>query len=474
MTARNGPNVVFILADNVGWGDWGCYGGQTPTPRIDALASEGTRLTNYTVEAQCTPTRSAILTGRLPVRSGTTQVPLSPSTPYGLCPWEYTLAELLSDAGYATAAYGKWHLGAVEGRLPTDHGFDEWWGLMNTTDEAGYTQYAGYNNLLKDKFPLPLAIGMGVGESPKLWEANKGRKASEAGDLDMKVRPFLDEMIVERATRYIKRRAAAGQPIFTYIAFTHVHPPEAVHPDFHRKSGTRLGLYADIMAEMDHRVGQILDAIEAAGIIEDTVVVLSSDNATGGVAAVPGGSNGPWRGDFFTLPYEGSYRVPAIVRWPGKIPADRVTNNMLSAVDWMPTLAALAGETTRIPTDRPIDGVDASAFLTGQDRSSPRQSVLLFGLDGKLMSVKISYGKVVFRYADGIDSPVVEPMLPEVYDLSSDPGETYNLLYTRMDCTWILFVAGAVIASYQESIAKYPNIETGEDFKGYKVPREAG
>ena len=303
----------------MGWGDWGCYGGQTPTPRIDALARDGTRLTNYTVEAQCTPTRSAILTGRLPVRSGTMQVPLSPSKPYGICPWEYTLAELLSDAGYATAAYGKWHLGAVEGRLPTDHGFDEWWGLKNTTDEAGYTGYIGYKDLLNEH-PLPLAIGMGVGESPMLWEAKKGSKPKEAGDLDMKVRPFLDEMIVERATSYIRRQAAAGQPFFTYIALTHVHPPEKVHPHFDRTSPTRLGAYADIMAEMDHRVGQVLDAIEAAEITEDTIVVLSSDNAAGGTAAIQGGSNGPWRGDLFTPPYKGSYRVPAIVRWPCKIP----------------------------------------------------------------------------------------------------------------------------------------------------------
>jgi arylsulfatase A-like enzyme len=135
------PNVLFILADTVGWGDFGCYNGNVPTPRIDALAAESLRFRNYNVEAECTPTRSAIMTGRMPVRSGTASVPLPGEGHSGLCPWEYTIANLLSDAGYATALYGKWHLGNVEGRLPTNQGFDEWWGIPNTSDEAGYTAH---------------------------------------------------------------------------------------------------------------------------------------------------------------------------------------------------------------------------------------------------------------------------------------------------------------------------------------------
>src|SRR5271165_6865784 len=135
------PNIVFFLVDNVGWGTFGCYGGQTPTPRIDRLASEGIRFNNYNVEVQCTPTRSAIMTGRHPVRSGTYSVPLPGQGLAGMAPWEYTIAELLSDAGYSTALYGKWHLGDTQGRLPNDQGFDEWWGIMNSWDEAGYTAW---------------------------------------------------------------------------------------------------------------------------------------------------------------------------------------------------------------------------------------------------------------------------------------------------------------------------------------------
>ncbi len=140
--ASQKPNIVFILVDNVGWGNFGVYGGTIPTPRIDKLASEGIRFNNYNVEVQCTPTRSAIHTGRYSVRSGTFTVPLPGQGLAGMAPWEYTIAELLSDAGYATALYGKWHLGDVQGRLPNDQGYDEWWGIENSWDEAGYTACA--------------------------------------------------------------------------------------------------------------------------------------------------------------------------------------------------------------------------------------------------------------------------------------------------------------------------------------------
>ena len=156
MTEGKKPNIVFMLVDNLGWGDLGCYGGSAPTPRLDALANEGIRFKNYNVEAQRNPSRSAIMTGRLPKRSGTTFVPLPGQGDYGLSPREYTMAEMFSDAGYATALFGKWHLGDVEGRLPTDQGFDEWYGIKNTTDEAGYTSY-----------PMFYETGYPV---PQIWE----------------------------------------------------------------------------------------------------------------------------------------------------------------------------------------------------------------------------------------------------------------------------------------------------------------
>src|SRR5499427_808698 len=176
------PNIVFILVDNVGWGDFSCYGGTTPTPRIDKLASQGIRFNNYNVECQCTPSRSAILTGRMPVRSGTFTVPLPGQGASGLSPWEYTIAELLSDAGYATALYGKWHVGEESGRLPSDQGFDEWWGIKNSLDEAGYTSY-----------PLFTESGM---KPPMIWEGKKGQPSTPVMPLDLAVRPLVDEQYI--------------------------------------------------------------------------------------------------------------------------------------------------------------------------------------------------------------------------------------------------------------------------------------
>jgi arylsulfatase A-like enzyme len=451
------PNIVFVLCDNVGWGDFGVYGGSTATPRIDQLAGEGIRFNNYCVEAQCTPTRSAIMTGRQSVRSGTFKVPFPGEGEAGLAPWEYTIAELLSDAGYATSLFGKWHCGDTEGRLPTDQGFDEWWGYRNSVDESGWTSYATFEAIAK-------ATGM---QTPQLWEGKKGGSQTAVRELNLEVRPLLDELIVEKATEFITRQAAAGTPFFTYVGLSHMHPPEAVHPDFDQTSPERLGQYADLIAEMDHRVGQIVDCIEQAGVADDTLIVFSSDNAAGDIPAIQGGSNGPYRGSFMTPPWEGSMRVPAMVRWPGKVPAGVVTEEILSAHDWFTTFAALAGASDKVPTDRPIDGIDASKFLLGESETSGRDHILFFGPDGSLMSVKWHNIKAVLRYSEGMDQPIVTPQWPMLFDLASDPGELYNVLSTKMDMGWMLGVALKFVADFQKSVAQYPNIKTGEEFTGY-------
>jgi arylsulfatase A-like enzyme len=452
------PNIVFILVDNVGWGTFGAYGGTIPTPRIDKFASGGIRFNNYNVEAQCTPSRSAILTGRHPVRSGTIRVPFPGQGLSGLAPWEYTIAELLSDAGYATALYGKWHLGEHQGRLPNDQGFDEWWGCMNSLDEAGYSAW-----------PLFKESGMPV---PMIWEGKKGQPSTPVMPLDLKVRPILDgAYIIPKTVEYIKRNATAKKPFFVYVGYSEVHPPVIGHPDFVGKSAQRGGLFADIIGEMDYRVGQILDAVKEAGIDDNTIVILSSDNGSGGAVPQLGGStNGPWRGDFLNTPFEGSMRVPAIIRWPGKVPAGVVTNEIFAAVDWLPTLAAIAGESNRMPKDRPIDGVDASAFMLGKSDTTGRESYMFFGTDGALLSIKWKIYKTIFRYTESlaIEKPYIAPQFPMIYDLSSDPHEDNNLFCSDLTCGWILGPDFKLIAEYERGLKEYPNIKVGEDFKGYK------
>jgi arylsulfatase A-like enzyme len=469
------PNIVFILVDNVGWGDFSVYGGTTPTPRIDKLASEGIRFNNYNVEAQCTPSRSAILTGRHPVRSGTFSVLPPPGRPSGMAPWEYTIAELLSSAGYATALYGKWHLGNIQGRLPNDQGFDEWWGIPDSWDEAGYTQYPMFDLLVKEvlaqkKVPELLTL------PPQVLEGRKGEPSKVVMPLDMKLRPIVDgEYLIPKTVDFIKRQAAAKNPFFVYLGYSQMHPPIECNPEFVRKSPMRGGIYSDCIAEMDHRVGQVLDAIKAAGVEDNTLVVLSSDNAGDGLAGgagVGGGSNGPWRGNFFYTPFEGSMRVPAMVRWPGKVPAGVVTDQMLAAVDWLPTLAGIAGAPNLVPKDRPIDGKDASAFMLGKSPTTDRNSYMFFGTDGELMSVKWRYYKMITRYAQGpaleaINNPYVKPQLPLFYDLSSDPHEDFNLWTTTLTMGWVFLPMLETIGAYEKSVKEFPNIAPGEDFNGY-------
>jgi arylsulfatase len=423
------------------------------------MASEGIRFKNYNIEAQCTPTRSAILTGRHPVRSGTTSVPFPGQGESGMAPWEYTTAELLSDAGYETAMYGKWHLGDIVGRLPNDQGFDEWWGFKNSSDEAGYTAW-----------PLFKESGMSV---PMIWEGKKGEPSKPVMPFDLKVRPILDEKyIVPKTVEYIKRNAAAKKPFFAYVGYSEIHPPVIGNPNFVGKSPQRGGLFADLIGEIDYHVGQILDAIKEAGIDGNTIVILSSDNGSGGAIPQLGGStNGPWRGDFMNAPFEGCLRAPAIIRWPDKVPAGVVSNEILAAVDWLPTLAGLVGAPNLVPKDRPIDGVDASAFMLGKSETTGRDSYMFFGTDGELMSIKWKIYKTVFRYTDSpvsIEKPYVKPQFPMVYDLSSDPHEDNNLIYSDLTVPWILVPNFKLIGEYQQSIQQYPNIKPGEEFTGYK------
>src|SRR5450432_1361266 len=414
------PNIVFILVDNVGWGSFGVYGGTIPTPRIDQLAREGIRFNNYNVEVQCTPSRSAIHTGRYSVRSGTYTVPFPGQGLAGMAPWEYTIAKLFSDAGYATALYGKWHLGDTQGRLPNDQGYDEWWGIENSWDEAGYTAW-----------PLFRESGVPV---PMIWEGKKGEASKPVMPLDLAVRPIVDEKyIIPKTVEYIKRNAAAKKPFFAYVGYSEVHPPVIGNPNFVGKSTKRGGLFADVIAEMDYRVGQVLDAVKEAGVDDNTIVILSSDNGSGGFVPQLGGSmNGPWRGDFPSTPWEGSMRVPAIIRWPGNVPAGVVTNEMFAAVDWLPTLAGMVGASKLVPKDRPIDGVDASAFMLGKSETTGRDSYMFFGPDGELMSIKWKIYKTVFRYTENTQYPAVQsgfikPQFPMFYDLTSDPHEDNNL-----------------------------------------------
>jgi arylsulfatase A-like enzyme len=442
--ASNGkkPNIVFILMDNLGYGEVGAYGGGTlrgaPTPRIDMLATEGTRLLNFNVEAQCTPSRSAIMTGRFSMRSGTHSVPIGGGLD-GLTQWEVTIAELLSSAGYSTGHFGKWHLGSDDGRLPNNQGFDEWYGIPRTTDEAFWPSE-------------PAAKAAGV-HFEHIMEGRKGEKSRELTVYDLEQRRLIDAEITRRTIDFMTRSVQSGKPFYAYVPFTLVHFPTLPNPQFAGKTG--FGDFPDALAEMDMHVGEILDAIDDLHIRDNTIVVFTSDN--GPEATRPWqGSSGPWRSYYFTH-MEGSLRVPCIIRWPGRIAVGRVSNEIVHEVDTYTTFARIAG--APVPQDRPIDGVDQTGFLFGESNKSAREGFPVFVAD-RLEAVKWRNWKVVF-YDEQRDwwTPPAKLGAPKAFDLITDPKEEYP--QTAIRNSWNAGPVMKIVVEFEQSLKKYPPIAPG-------------
>jgi arylsulfatase A-like enzyme len=436
------PNIVFILADNVGYGVLSSYNGgilDTPTPRIDSLAANGLRLTNFNVENQCTPSRAALMTGRLPIRSGIGKA-IAAGAPGGLHPWEITIAEMLSDVGYRTAIFGKWHLGAGQGRLPTDQGFDEWFGF-ETTDIIYWTANPG----------MPLK------DVDYIREAKKGEKPRNVRLYDETTRTQIDRMLTDHTVDYIAKNGKGDRPCLLDVQFAFAHHPVLAHPDFKGKSPA--GEFGDSLLEHDYNVGRILDALTAAGIADNTLVVWASDNGPSPLPTVTPwwtiGDAGPWRGEIGTV-LEGNVRTSCIIRWPGKIPAGRVSNQIVAIVDFFPTLARVAGG--KVPTDRPIDGVDQLDFFMGRQEKSNREHVLFF-LGQKLMAVKWRNYKIHLDGLDRVDGVIEDWSFPRAFNLASDPKERWNIIWQN---SWIGEEIGPLIAAYAASVKKYRNLAAGQ------------
>lgn len=434
------PNILFILADNLGYGELGAYGGGAtrgaPTPRLDRLAAEGLRLTNMNMEAQCTPSRSSILTGRFAIRSGTHSVPFG-GVADGLTQWEVTLAEALSAQGYATALYGKWHLGSSNGRLPNDQGVDEWYGIPRTTDEALWTEAPGWSPEV-----MP---------PEQIMEGHKGEPSREVKVYDIAERRLMDAEITRRSIAFMEDQAEAGKPFFAYATLTQPHLPTLPNPDFADRTGH--GDWADMLAEMDHNVSQMLDAVDRLGIRDDTVVIFASDNGPEFVQPWDGWA-GPWRAQYFTA-WEGGIRAPFMVRWPGKIPAGRVSDEIVHGVDIFPTLAVLTG--AGLPHDRPIDGVDQSGFFLGGTERSAREAIPIWCAE-RLQTVKWRNFKVHFYEQETMVSPALKLGVPLLFNLYTNPREEKEKV--AID-SWIIGPVLKVVAAFEQSVAEHPLIAMG-------------
>jgi arylsulfatase A-like enzyme len=268
------PNIVFFYWDNFGWGELGCYGGGVlrgaPTPRIDELAAEGSRLLNFNVEAQCTPSRSALLTGRHAIRSGTQAVPIA-GGPDGLTRWEVTIAQALSDAGYATGMWGKWHLGSdPDSRSPVDFGFDEAVWCPRTADEVLWTMQSYFPEGAVSAAPYAGETEIPLEPEP-IFSRKKGEEHEVLATYDAEFRAGFDRKITEWATDFMQRSKEAGKPFYVYLPYTQVHNPPIPDPEYVGK--TKRGNWADILTQMDDFTGVVLDKLEELGIADDTIVV---------------------------------------------------------------------------------------------------------------------------------------------------------------------------------------------------------
>jgi arylsulfatase A-like enzyme len=300
--------------------------------------------------------------------------------------------------------------------------------------------------------------------TPYIWQGKKGQKSKKVKPFDLQARAVLDREITDKTIEFVRDHAKDQNPFYVYAAFTQIHPPFLPHADFKGKSSA--GAYADIQMEVDHNVGRILDAIEQAGIDGETIVILSGDNAAGEDTG-EGGSNGPWRGGLSTA-YEGGTRTVGMVRWPGKIEAGRVSDEIVSDLDWFPTLAQFAGEEDRIPKDRPYDGFDQTAFLRGKQEKSDREHIVTYVGD-RVFAVKWRSLKVHFLTAESTFSPIVEHTFMQVYDIKNDPDEKVELFkregYAHL---WVTKPVMEILGNLGSSMQKYPNIKPGQDFDGYE------
>ncbi len=447
MASGTKPNIVLVLMDNLGWGELGVYGGGilrgTSTPRLDKLASEGFRALNFNVEAQCTPSRAALLTGRYAVRTGNGAVPLSAAI-YGLTQWEFTMAEMLADAGYTTGAFGKWHLGDSPGRYPTDQGFDEWYGIPNSSDESFWPDSPRFRANVN-----PFA------RFEYVMESSRGQAPQNVKVYDVNARQMMDRELTDRAIDFMGRQVARKKPFFAYIPYTQVHFPNLAEPEF--KGKTKNGNFADVLLQMDYHIGRLLDSIDQLGISRNTIFIFTSDNGPD-MSEPYHGFSGPWRGSYFSSG-EGSLRVPFLMRWPDRVPAGSVSNEIIHEMDLFPTFARIVGG--KVPEDRMFDGIDQLEFLTGKQDRSNRESVIIY-VGNDLFGVKWRNWKMMRKTLwKGYGEPVQVYNTPLFFDLITDPREEHPTDPRVVEDLWVRFPLSQALAEHLASFQKEPAIPPG-------------
>jgi arylsulfatase A-like enzyme len=432
------PNILVILNDDMGYADLGCFGAdKIKTPRVDQLAKEGRRFTSFYVSsAVCSASRAALLTGCYPNRVGVKGVFFPNRGSHGLDPKHFTIAELLKSAGYKTLAAGKWHLGDEPKFLPTNQGFDTYYGVPYSND-----MYPAENM----KYAKDCLYREGVTQEKlkAAFDDMRAKKSNSPRTMKDKVPLMRDEECIEfpldqrtitrrladESIRFIKESVEEKKPFFVYLANPMPHTPLFVSEAFDGKSAQ--GIYGDVIEEIDHNTGRVLDALKENGVADNTLVIFTSDNGPWLIKKDHGGSAKPLR-DGKGSSYDGGQRVPTIMRWPGKIPAGSVCDEVATAMDLMPTFAAIIG--TGLPDDLELkpDGHDIRKLMTGGPDEKTPYTAFFYNRNSAVRYGKWKYRKGArYGHWSGVDKKLPNPQEEQLFNLEEDIGETTNLINER-------------------------------------------
>ena len=482
------PNIIVIWGDDIGQSNVSAYSkGQMgySTPNIDSIAKEGLLFTDYYGEQSCTAGRASFITGQSGLRTGMTKVGM-PGADIGLSDKDPTIAELLKPLGYATGQFGKNHLGDRDKYLPSNHGFDEFYGNLyhlNAEEEPELPDYPKEQEFRKKFGPRGVIHSYANG------------KIEDTGPLTKKRMETIDDDIAARSAKYIEDTAKANKPMFVWVNFTHMHFRTHTKPASIGQSGRWQSPYHDAMIDHDKNVGTVLQAIEKAGIKNDTLVIYSTDNGPH-MNSWPDAAMTPFRNEKNSN-WEGAYRVPAMVRWPGHIAPGTVSTALMSHLDWLPTFLAMAGEpdaaakltkgmqagTKRFKVY--LDGFNFLPYLTGQTKTSPRENFFYFSDDGDLTGIRYDNWKLVFseQRAPGTlrvwSEPFTKLRVPLIFNLRTDPYEradvTSNTYYDwLLDHAFLVVPAQAYAAKFLSTFKDFPPRQKPASFNLDRVVEQLG
>ncbi len=492
------PNIVVIMGDDVGMWNISAYhrgmmGGRTPN--IDRIANEGALFTDYYAQQSCTAGRAAFITGQTPFRTGLLKVGL-PASKQGLQDKDPTIAELLKPLGYATAQIGKNHLGDRNEFLPTVHGFDEFYGILyhlNAMEEPYNSAYPKDPAFLASFGPRNIvdckATNVDDPTTDPRWGKVGKQVIADAGPLpphpnmDPKAKfnmENVDEELVRRSVDFIDRSVKAGKPFFLWHNSTRTHVWTHLSPKWQDKSG--FGLYADAMMELDWVVGEMLKKLDELGVADNTIVIFTSDNGAE-TFSWPDGGNHPFRGEKGTT-YEGGFRVPLVVKWPGTIKPGRVVNEIIAGEDFLPTLLAAAGDAD--VKEKLLKGMKVGDktfkthldgynflpwFLKGEATQGPRKEFFYFTDNGDLTALRYNDWKISFKTIKGnlFTGSEESTNVPLVTNLRQDPWERYqdqSMMYARWwgDQLWTLVPSSAIVGRFLQTFKEYPPSQVSGTF----------